>query len=1498
MKRYWILCSSLLLCISTGWLQAEVQPVLVFQDTFDTSRNDNDINFEMGGRQSGTAAPLSYSDTSVYEALTQVNNDAAPGWLWLQPDTIENQASVSPLYNFNHIGPFTVEFDVNPGFDDATHASGDWAAVIIGANGPNTFVNASNGIGILFRNNGQIQVFNRNVSAYGGDGGIDGGMPRDGFHVAIEVDLTDFLGQSPATVRMFIDGVQADINQDNGPELVLANGLTSNYITLMGYAEAGNTWTHLFDNLKITGIPCLEIGQTTAEVMRNETTSPISVTIPAGLNATEAAQVVITSSAPGVARPTGAGDDGILTLEFPAGGATTQTFTVDGVGPGSAVLNFSSPQGICVAQNLAVMVASGIPVQEMLFLDNYNTSEESWDINYEIDTNRQTGSVTPLEYTEAANTAAGGFDDLFTAVNSSLAPDELYVVESWVAPNHNFVEGNAFKIEFDVHPGFNIGYYEETDWAAVAFGASTPIGVLPPNQGIAVLFRNNLRYQVFAGPTMVFESPLEEPLPIPPFHVEFDVQASDFAGGGPTVVSMYVNDTQYPLTGSGAELIKADGIQGNYISLIGYGAFLDHSFDNLEITADACIRTGVSSLQFEPGITTYEMAVQIPAGSNQTQAIDVTLTCADPDVVTLAGATDGVLELTFAAGGPSTQMVTVQAVGKGITTIGLDTTSTLCFNPPIEVSVRTGLVLNPSFEIDPEPVAPGYGTISNWAGGNGINSGGPFSDNGIVPDRNQVAFIQNSGALTQNIVGLEPGQLYWLQFFYNIRNCCNAPTVDVAASFDGNELIYIPNVKPVGSESLYEFQNVEFSPGSDSGLLALQTVVTGDGTGLFDAVTIVKRSAEELVISNPSFEASGNPPAPGYVRPARLAGWVGTNNYGVNLSGAGPFADNGINPDQDMVAFLQNAGSSLSQTVYGLVLGEEYTLSFSANARLGNSPNLLVTLNGTTLLDEVLVPVETGPYTTYNIPFTATEPQVVLTFAQTAEGDHTALIDDVRIFGERSQLPCISVEPTKFDVAVGQTGNLVTVTVPEALTAVFNPVYVTVATSDMELLVPDGANDQGQLTLAFQAGGDLSQSFDVLPLQRGASQLTFSNPHGVCFVNTTVSFNATRNYLSNPSFQESGVPAWPGYGDIAGWGGTGNSGVNNDVPASSPFADNGIIPDRNQVAFIQTDNAIFQNIGGLIPGEQYWLQFAYNKRNGEFQSDLTVTYGDQTIIVLPDIQPVGGQNPYYQAAATFTPSADSGQLRFQNAVTGDATVLLDAVSITKRGPEQVMIINPSFEASGTPPFPGVIGPQLMAGWAGTGSYGVNLSGIGPFADNGLNPDQERVLIMQGIASVSQTIAGLTVGETYNLSYAYNARSNNSPTLQVTLNGAVVQQATVNPVGGENPYLVNHHTFVADQESVTLTFSQVAEGDNTILIDDVQIALGAGPIELILDIQKGTAAGSVVLSWPADGGQSKLQRADGPNGPWTDVTEPVVETGGVMSVTLQTGNAAAFFKLVQ
>ena len=155
-----------------------------------------------------------------------------------------------------------------------------------------------------------------------------------------------------------------------------------------------------------------------------------------------------------------------------------------------------------------------------------------------------------------------------------------------------------------------------------------------------------------------------------------------------------------------------------------------------------------------------------------------------------------------------------------------------------------------------------------------------------------------------------------------------------------------------------------------------------------------------------------------------------------------------------------------------------------------------------------------------------------------------------------------------------------------------------------------------------------------------------------------------------------------------------------------PFAgdgSNGPIPDRELVAFIQREGTMSQTIYGLTPGQSYWLQFRYNVRDyvPEGQSgppllDLVVRFGGETLANITGIQPAkdAGLTGYYFTNLVFTPTAASGNLEFSAVpVTGDVSLLLDAVSIVARGAADVVLENPSFEG-------------------GTGRRGLHYAAIG------------------------------------------------------------------------------------------------------------------------------------------------------------------------------------------
>ena len=527
-----------------------------------------------------------------------------------------------------------------------------------------------------------------------------------------------------------------------------------------------------------------------------------------------------------------------------------------------------------------------------------------------------------------------------------------------------------------------------------------------------------------------------------------------------------------------------------------------------------------------------------------------------------------------------------------------------------------------------------------------------------------------------------------------------------------------------------------------------------------------------------------------------------------------------------------------------------------------------------------------------------------LSFAQAAAGDNTVILDNIMVTGASSMLPCITSSVAELQLTVGQTGTAVALTIPEELIAEEDAV-LTVTSSDPSVVNITGATD-GKLELKFASDdGELTQSFEVEAIGRGSAALVFSNAYGVCFNPAGVEVNVSGSLIQNPSFEDHPPSAsWPHYGPVGGW--EGGSGVNN---ADGPFQDNGVIPDRKQVGFTQGSRMLKQLVGGLEAGEQYWLQFHYNVRNccgGTM--DLSIQFAEEELDYISEIYAVGGDEPYYYHHIEFTPESSSGELVFEAIAAGDATLLLDGVTLAKRNVDNVAMINPGFEASGTPGFPGYIQPAPISGWTSTGNYGVNVSGPGPFANNGINPEQDRVAFLQGDASLTQTVWELEDGEAYHLSFSFNARGGNKPTLNVTVNGETALEYEVNPVGDAEPYYVYVYNFTADSDVAEITFAQTAEGDNTVLLDNVRLLKGKGtevelpgPEEPAVPISLALGQGadsSLTLSWSADETGWVTQYAEKVTGPWQDAgAEATVEDGKLVVKVTPAKTGSRFYRLV-
>lgn len=152
------------------------------------------------------------------------------------------------------------------------------------------------------------------------------------------------------------------------------------------------------------------------------------------------------------------------------------------------------------------------------------------------------------------------------------------------------------------------------------------------------------------------------------------------------------------------------------------------------------------------------------------------------------------------------------------------------------------------------------------------------------------------------------------------------------------------------------------------------------------------------------------------------------------------------------------------------------------------------------------------------------------------------------------------------------------------------------------------------------------------------------------------------------------------------------------------------------------------------------------------------------------------------------------------------------------------VVNPSFEADDLVGFPGY---RTITGW--TGGSGIN-NASGPFHDNGVIPDGQKIAFIQGAKTMSQMISGLSPGTEYVVSYFENARNGGTANLTVNFGGTtVVALHTVPPVGGTNPYReVVSSGFTATASSHLLEFNVTVSGDATVLLDNVRVTAVSVP----------------------------------------------------------------------
>lgn len=605
---------------------------------------------------------------------------------------------------------------------------------------------------------------------------------------------------------------------------------------------------------------------------------------------------------------------------------------------------------------------------------------------------------------------------------------------------------------------------------------------------------------------------------------------------------------------------------------------------------------------------------------------------------------------------------------------------------------------NPSFEENTFTAFPGYiggagnGPINGWTASNpsrvGQNpaAGSPFANNGTIPNGANVAFIQSEAATPAGITlstvasGLTVGQAYTVTFRITARyNQRPNMKVEIDGSLKASSDILAVSS---GAAAPYNYFAADFTAAADTATITLRNDVAADSTVVVDDFSIAPKggwswtawtgdsdsgvdgskrfthaynfgSANGTIINGISFTgvAGGSPQVAGRFSTANLPNVF--NNDGNNIpngSGSRTLAND----------FCYGAAPNVLQgiTINGLTPGVEYVATiYSVGWEDGFRSATFAAGNDRLTINQDQFGNNNGIRVSYR--YTAAASSITLNYQPLADKSfHT--YGFINYEANTPTPPTISRQPVSQCV---QAGNGATFSVVAAGSAPLTYQWR-----------KDGVDIDGE------TGASL-----VLPsvsvADSGIYTVFLSNPNG-----TLESAEARLEIglpVANPSFEANSFGTFPGYtsgnGPITGWTALGGHGLN---PAGgNPFADNGTVPDGNNVAFMQENGALSQMVSGFAIGADYYVVYYENARSVVTVPSLEVKIGDLTVVPTHPRPPVGGNNPYVRVQSDiFTADAETMQLSFikSNPQGNDSTALIDNVCVVEvpQGTPTSIIVQP------------------------------------------------------------------------------------------------------------------------------------------------------------------------------------------------------------------------------
>lgn len=228
-----------------------------FIDNYKVTNNRNgasigmatgDADDRFGGLLGGLSYTVKVSGNEQIQvghnyAANDVNecNKKCTNALFFATRSDRDQSHASPDYNFANVGAMTtsdeggrmydISFQVAPQFDEGTSSS-NWAAIIFGVSESKRTanVNGSDGVGILFRRNGGVEIWDKGSKITTNNVFT---LDNDWANVRVVYFVPDFNGSSPVEVSLYINDKLISSFQT-------ATGFIDNFIQFEGYSNSSD----------------------------------------------------------------------------------------------------------------------------------------------------------------------------------------------------------------------------------------------------------------------------------------------------------------------------------------------------------------------------------------------------------------------------------------------------------------------------------------------------------------------------------------------------------------------------------------------------------------------------------------------------------------------------------------------------------------------------------------------------------------------------------------------------------------------------------------------------------------------------------------------------------------------------------------------------------------------------------------------------------------------------------------------------------------------------------------------------------------------------------------------------------------------------------------------------------------------------------------------------------------------------------------------------------